>query len=106
METISLLNSKLNKWIGTEEVDYSNDISACFRWLVPVICKDRLVEIQFGYSDAEKAVRCQIVRFFLPTSSNRSELLASEFGETESQSLCLAIEKLIDEEELEKERRE
>jgi len=84
---ISLLNKKLNAWAGTKGIDYVNDISACFKWLMPKLKEDQKQWSKFiGYMCGEAK-----------NASRKSRYSRVINWLSDPMNICLAIEKLINE---------
>jgi len=86
----TLLNNKLNEWAGTKGIDYINDISACFKWLVPKLTRYDLW-CDVGWNGTSKVQGKQ--HFALVQLEEQTEVVAEK---TTVLALCLAIHKLID----------
>ena len=88
-DSISSLNSKLNKWAGTEGENYANDISACFKWLVPKV--DQLTIIVWG--------NIQMYAMVYRDEHDRLGYESEDKNKTPALALCRAVEQMIDSEE-------
>ncbi len=96
----TLLN-KLNRWAGTNDVDYTSEdigLSACFKWLVPKLKPYGLLGICFHNSVIDKVLTPDEVWGFECHIKLEKYILGRFDGqaETPALALCLAIEKLID----------
>ena len=97
------LNEKLNVWAGTVGIDYVNDISVCFKWLVPKLQglnKPYGVGIQIDCMGGSQDWYCHLNSVRTPIPKGK-DILDRRFGvyavdKTPALALCRAILKLID----------
>lgn len=73
------LKQKLNDWAGTKDIDYPNDISACFKWLVP--------EVYEKYGEVKTRELLEVWGWYVASGA---------YWGKEALALCKAIEKLLE----------
>ena len=97
-----VLNKKLAEWAGLSGVKYdapcpkfTESLDACFKWLVPKLIGDYQYTLAMT-TDVDDESRESTYTFDL--SSDPLVIDAESTDKTPALALCLAIEKLIDEE--------
>ena len=84
---MSQLNDKLNAWVGTDGIDYTDTeigIAHCFKWLVPKL-NEPVIQFRTHFNNS---------KWYAYIKIDCSPWESEGYGETPALALCLALGKL------------